>query len=312
MDYSSIANLPNIGPGSTGDSVRALQTWLVKNGFMTQADMNTGPGIYGPKTTSAVAAWQRQAGFDTQGNPGWFGPLSKTYIQQQTTQKSSAPAAPPAPAASATPPISPQKALISAIADVASSAATTGKPPLSFADALDAAAKDPNIIAKYADASKLDLQSFTQQLNNLKTNYSTQSELYKTQFENERKALAEQQAAAGRAYSGFRGKAQQDLLQQEAGIVTSSKSQLQNALNQMTSQFESKYGTGMTPPAAITAANPLTGGVTASGLKTSGGGTETVTGQIAGGITGTETAAKAADTRSSALQSYQTAQFPNV
>ena len=34
----------------------ALQTWLVKYGFMTQAAMNTGPGIYGPKTTAANQA----------------------------------------------------------------------------------------------------------------------------------------------------------------------------------------------------------------------------------------------------------------
>lgn len=34
----------------------SLQMWLVQNNFMTQAAMNTGPGIYGPKTTAANQA----------------------------------------------------------------------------------------------------------------------------------------------------------------------------------------------------------------------------------------------------------------
>lgn len=36
----------------------SLQSWLVQNGFMTQQAMNTGPGIYGPKTTAANAQAQ--------------------------------------------------------------------------------------------------------------------------------------------------------------------------------------------------------------------------------------------------------------
>ena len=34
----------------------SLQMWLVQNSFMTQAQMNTGPGTYGPRTTAAVGA----------------------------------------------------------------------------------------------------------------------------------------------------------------------------------------------------------------------------------------------------------------
>ena len=41
--------------GDTGDAVRALQNQLVAGGFLSAADMATGPGIYGPKTAAAVA-----------------------------------------------------------------------------------------------------------------------------------------------------------------------------------------------------------------------------------------------------------------
>lgn len=81
--------LPNLGPGSSGADVRILQQWLVENGYLTQAQMNTGPGIYGPKTTAAVSAWQAKSGFNTQGNPGYFGPLSKTYLQTTTSASTS-------------------------------------------------------------------------------------------------------------------------------------------------------------------------------------------------------------------------------
>jgi hypothetical protein len=39
----------------TKEQVIALQKDLVKSGYMTQAEMNTGPGIFGPRTQAAVA-----------------------------------------------------------------------------------------------------------------------------------------------------------------------------------------------------------------------------------------------------------------
>jgi hypothetical protein len=39
----------------TKEQIIAMQNSLVKNNFMTQAEMNTGPGIFGPRTKAAVA-----------------------------------------------------------------------------------------------------------------------------------------------------------------------------------------------------------------------------------------------------------------
>lgn len=64
----------NLQPGSTGPQVQQLQQWLVTNGYMSQADMNTGPGTYGPKTTAAVAKLQADRGIDNTGAVGYYGP----------------------------------------------------------------------------------------------------------------------------------------------------------------------------------------------------------------------------------------------
>jgi len=89
----TIAGLPNLQPGDEGSNVKTLQSWLVQNGYMTQSQMNTGPGIYGPKTKAAVAAWQKSAGIDPKGNSGYFGPISKSHLSNQgsttTTTKDS-------------------------------------------------------------------------------------------------------------------------------------------------------------------------------------------------------------------------------
>lgn len=49
-------------PGQTGPEVKSLQDMLVAKGFMTAAQEATGPGIFGPKTQAALAAYQANSG----------------------------------------------------------------------------------------------------------------------------------------------------------------------------------------------------------------------------------------------------------
>ncbi|MFE8604697.1 peptidoglycan recognition protein family protein [Archangium violaceum] len=65
--------------GSTGAAVKQLQSALVKLGHMTQAQMNTGPGIYGPATEAAVKKFQSQwkVGVD-----GEYGPKTKAAMDK--------------------------------------------------------------------------------------------------------------------------------------------------------------------------------------------------------------------------------------
>lgn len=53
--------------GNTGPSVQQLQADLVKLGYMTQAQMNTGPGTFGPQTEASLKNFQRDAGLPITG-----------------------------------------------------------------------------------------------------------------------------------------------------------------------------------------------------------------------------------------------------
>lgn len=78
----------------TTQEVKNLQDELVRKGYMTQADVNTGYGIYGPRTTAAVKRLQDDLvnqGLMTQAqvNTGYgtFGPKTTAAVQQQNLQQ---------------------------------------------------------------------------------------------------------------------------------------------------------------------------------------------------------------------------------
>lgn len=83
----------NLAPGSTNTSaVRQLQDWLVANGFMTQAQVNTGYGIYGPQTTQAVIKAQQKLGVDNSSGPGYWGPKTIATVAKTNTPSPAQPA----------------------------------------------------------------------------------------------------------------------------------------------------------------------------------------------------------------------------
>lgn len=82
---SALTSLPDLTTGASGAAVSTLQNYLVSQGYLTAAQVATGPGIYGPQTTAAVAAWQKANGIQTNGNAGSFGPNSKQFLQNPTT-----------------------------------------------------------------------------------------------------------------------------------------------------------------------------------------------------------------------------------
>jgi len=53
--------------GANGAEVRQLQQALVKTGHLSQADMNTGPGIFGSRTEAALKAFQSSKGLTADG-----------------------------------------------------------------------------------------------------------------------------------------------------------------------------------------------------------------------------------------------------
>ena len=79
--------------GDVSPEVEQLQNDLVSLGYMTQAQMDTGPGTFGPRTQAALAAFQADHGIDDDGSH--FGPLTRAALQQ------SQPAGPSAPSSAA-------------------------------------------------------------------------------------------------------------------------------------------------------------------------------------------------------------------
>jgi len=80
---------PNVQlyPGSTDTAnVKKLQDYLVGLGLMTQAEVDTGYGVYGPKTTAAVSKLQQKLGVDTSaGGIGNYGPKTSAAALSSTT-----------------------------------------------------------------------------------------------------------------------------------------------------------------------------------------------------------------------------------
>jgi peptidoglycan hydrolase-like protein with peptidoglycan-binding domain len=77
--------------GAEGPAVKQLQDSLVKLGYMTRAQVATGPGTFGPKTEAAVAKFQGDRGIRP--NSGIYGPKTRAALSAELN-KLNAPAVP--------------------------------------------------------------------------------------------------------------------------------------------------------------------------------------------------------------------------
>lgn len=72
----------SLQPGSSDtQSVKKLQDYLVNKGYMTQGQVNTGYGIYGPRTKAGVTAMQNSLGVNNAGGVGYYGPKTLKALQ---------------------------------------------------------------------------------------------------------------------------------------------------------------------------------------------------------------------------------------
>ncbi len=326
---TTVVQPPNVQltPGMSGAQVKQLQDYLVSKGLMTAQQVATGPGVYGPATTAAVAALQKSLGVDNSSGVGYYGPktlaaVSSQVPKEQRTQTQNNPQNSTEqtdintynPTYGVTPEQwtqmnDTQRATIVAIDTVKKQAYQTDGQQLTFADALKNAAQDPTIVAKFADAAKLDAQTFAQNLAQIQQASTSTAEQQQMQFENDRKQLAETAAAKGQAYSGFRGQAQEQLGKTESGIVQSSRALLKQQLDSATKEFESKYGTGATKAASANFADPFANSnISLSGQYVPATQTSTtLTGDLAGGITGTQAGAQSDAVNKKAVDLYNVA-----
>lgn len=167
-----------------------------------------------------------------------------------------------------------------------------------WADALNAAANDPSISTKYGDELKTAIGSTNVVLKALEEGYTQdQAKLMRDQ-ELQRTNLSESEAAAGRAYSGFRKQAEEKLAAEQGDVIKSSRRQIQGTINSLISPLEQRYGTDALRSGKIPV--PNFGGFSYESLGAYGG----------GDITGTVGADKKADTESLATDFYNTTETP--
>lgn len=72
----------NLQPGMSGEDVKALQSYLIAQGFDIPAGAT---GNYGPQTKAAVAAWQAKTGVQAGADAGFFGPKSIAALKTSST-----------------------------------------------------------------------------------------------------------------------------------------------------------------------------------------------------------------------------------
>lgn len=342
QNKNNTANSPtnisvNLQQGSTGDAVKQLQTAL---GI-------TADGVYGPQTAAAVKAFQTKNGLTPD---GVYGPQTAAKISSSNNNTTSGTSTGGSVTGGGTSSSSTttngstnntssssvanydtsllkygitqdvwnqmsqtQQAVVSAATGAANALYGANASNVTLDTALQAAATDPTLIAKYADALKIDQNTFQQSLQQLQQATSTDAQQKQTQFENDRRALAENYANTGEAYSGLRSRAQEQLGEQQSGIVSSSRNTLQKNLQDLTSAFESKYGTGASQAATSQFTDPYaSSGISLSGLKTTPTSTtDTLSGNLAGGITGTQPVAKQQDINSLAGSYVNLGQIPS-
>ncbi len=163
--------------------------------------------------------------------------------------------------------------------------------------ALQLAQSDPNILATYGDAAKLAANNLQFQLQQITGNNATSQPALQASQLQQKQALDAQIATAGQAYSGFRKQAEQQLSTQQADVIQSTRSQLQQQIQQLGQGYEQAYGSGFPGTAgssSITANGPVTGQVTY---------------QPVGGLTGTVPIQQKQDVQNTANQYYQAQQL---
>jgi predicted chitinase len=65
--------------GASGAAVKQLQAALVKAGTLTKKEMNTGPGVFGPRTEAALKEFQREHGVPA---TGYYGPKTRAAFEK--------------------------------------------------------------------------------------------------------------------------------------------------------------------------------------------------------------------------------------
>lgn len=106
------------------------------------------------------------------------------------------------------------------------------------------AQNDPGIADFYKEQLRQGSQLFLQSMADTTGDFSATRLQQERDMARQQQAFKEQEAAAGRAYSGFRQQAQQQLNADQSGVIQSTRRSLQRNLQSQAGAFEQTFGTG--------------------------------------------------------------------
>ena len=158
-----------------------------------------------------------------------------------------------------------------------------------FNKALENAKSDPAIVAKYGDELNVAQEDLKRSIDVLKGEYTQETASQQRQFKQQDKDLAEAEAAAGRAMSGFRRQAEDRLKAEQGDIITSTRRALKQNVERLGSGYEQRFGT----PALQKVGAPTV---------------EDTSYTPYGNIKGTYDTSKEADVRNRALETFEVTQ----
>jgi hypothetical protein len=122
------------------------------------------------------------------------------------------------------------------------------------------AENDSTISSYYSDQIATGKTDFTNTVTAMETQDTANLQQLSQQQTTDLKNLQEQYASQGAAQSGFKNQAQTNLQNTQSGVITSTRSQMQQQLQSAASAYEQTYGTAALQAAGI----PSVAGVTAS------------------------------------------------
>ena len=226
----------NLSPGMTGEAVRQLQQYLVSKGYMTQAEMDSGPGVYGPKTSAAVMKLQAALGVDNSSGPGYYGPKTIAAISggNSTTPQSS---------------VSDVEKYVNSVVDAVVASGKTINPNLT---AEDLAAIDPatflqqaenSIAPEYAGKFAEVKDSLIRTLSNLGYDLNLKKQSIQREAAAAMDTGEEELAGRGLTFSGKRLKFTQDLNDETARSLAAEDVATGRNVQEAISSAEGKIGT---------------------------------------------------------------------
>jgi len=259
----------NLEPGSQGDDVKQLQSWLVSMGYSIPGGAT---GYYGSQTKAAVAKWQADNGVAAGADAGYFGPKSRQAATGRTAAPTpSQPTSPAAPKGKYDDMIANNPALADALGDADSRAKFDAMPEdlqgylLENANALSKAIEagsvvnpdieiNPSQVRKFLKQAEKEIDPYYQEklgllrdgietsLGRLSEDFTKTVERGQETFRQNVQDQSQAEAEAGMAYSSGRQKRLDRTVQVENDALADLATGASRSARDMGVQFEETAG----------------------------------------------------------------------